>query len=205
MQFIFSPDLNIRICPKKILHDHLALFIQLCILEIILRITLFFLSLSITSHTQFMIYQYRTINKFSHIKCSYCLKLVIHVDINLLQSFPCGCLYFINCFNWYNSMVTVSFIKFWVSMALHIQILFFWILISSSILKTESPCLYEMFVSMFIIAHYHNPELLLFCKLTLLFLQFLESAYIFIPLCYHHLIGSAGKKSKIYAGICIYF
>lgn len=86
-------------------------------------------------------------------------------------------------------------------MALHIQILFFWILISSLILKLESPCLYEMFVSMFIFTCYHNPELLLFCKLALLFLQFLESAYIFILLCSKKIKIGADLKGQRFATV----
>ena len=122
-QFMFSHDLNIPVC-QKIMHKHLALFIQLFMSVIILRITncLFFKS-NIT-HAFYNLYLYRTINKYSHIKYSCCFIPVILANIYLLESFPCGYLYFINCFNWYNSMVTVSFIKFWVSLALHIQILF---------------------------------------------------------------------------------
>ena len=81
MQFVFSPDLNIRIC-QKIVHEHLALFIQLFISEIILRINcLSFKSTYNITHIFYNLYVYRTINKYSHIKYSCCFVPVIHVII----------------------------------------------------------------------------------------------------------------------------
>ena len=114
MQFMFSPDLNIWICQKKMLHMHLALFIQLFISEIIWRITncLFCKCKYNITHIFYNLYQYRTINKYSNVKYSYCFILVIHAYINLLESFACGYLFLINCFSWYNSVVTASFINF---------------------------------------------------------------------------------------------
>jgi len=98
---MFSPDLNIQIC-QKITHERLALFIQLFISEIILRLTncLFFKFKYNITHVFYNIYLYRTINKYSHVKYSYFFIPVILADINLLESFPCGYFYFINCFSW---------------------------------------------------------------------------------------------------------
>lgn len=208
---MFSPDLNIRIC-KKILHQLLALFIQLFISEIILRITscLFFKSKYNITHIFYNHYLYRTLNKYSHVKYSYCFVPVIHAELNLLESFPCGYFYFINCFNWYNSVVTVSFVKFWGSLALHIQVLFFWILMSLLVLKTESPFSSEMFVSTYITARYLKPELLLFMETHAPVSGFLQRAHIYFyrfasknksrcwpersVSCYRYLVVSAGKN-----------
>jgi len=124
MQFVFSLDLNIRMCQE----------------------------INIT-HTFYNLYLYRTINKYSHVKYNYCFVPVILADINLIESCPCEYFYFINCFNCYNSVVTVSFIKFCVSLALYIQILFFWILMSLSVLKTVSLFLRNVCI------HVHNCTL----------------------------------------------
>jgi hypothetical protein len=72
-------------CTKEILHERLALFIQLFISEVILRITncLFFKSKYNITHTFYNLCLYRTINKYSHVKYSYCFVPVIHADINV--------------------------------------------------------------------------------------------------------------------------